>query len=681
ARDKMFVNPPSEYRVIDLLPGIRLPITEMVSKNMGGALTSVNWGDDYLNNDLSWYALNQDLTKLANAKMTAWIWDEKGFPSGAAGGLAVEGKPELESRGVFKVSIAGEGTGHREISLPSDSVKFLSAVLYPVTGGAIKFDKGTPAVFTDTKASTNGMSGKWELWVATESILLEGGGSVEEAGKQFHTSGRYPNLMSRDAVRSLIDVSYKKYQSKVENFSDRIYAFLAGEPNLQVIYAYTNNPRKNGRAYFAWEKSIPSIYRQKYGSDLIPVLPLMLGGDQEVNKRLRYQYYTIVGDLVSENFSGQITQFSESAGSKASAYLFGQDSMSIHVWLYGNYMQVLGKYSIPAGEIGIASHENFSNLDFSGMKYITSAARMNGKYKSMIYMDPLMGGYTGTIKIGSDVLIRNMNMEAHYGFNMFGTYGHYNNSSAENYSKYNTYAGRLGVMLQDAVDKSETAIFYPIETFQGRSIPTKEHYYNVTTPYADIETVQNDLVNALSNQSIDYNFIDANSILKAPIKNKAMTIGKNSYKVIVMPAVELIDYAVIQKLNAFEAAGGKVIYYQTRPSIATKANQNAALKSAVSGKMIATSMVQVIPLIKNTISDNVTIDATTMVVYSQYVKDSRQLVFIVNTLGVDGTVTINIGGAKKARIINPDTGSIDNVTLPHRMDIGGYKSLFVEVTS
>jgi hypothetical protein len=681
-RDLLFAAPPAFYRVTDLLAQIRLPIVEMQQKKMGGALASVNWGKDYLNNELSWIALNQDLERLTEADMVAWIWDEKGFPSGSAGGLAVEGRPDLEARGVFKLTAAGEGNVYKELLLPEGGEKFLSAVLYPVENGKVNFSKGTPAEFSDAKAFTNGQSGKWELWTAVEEILLEAGGSPSEAGKQFDTSGRTINLMNRDAVRRFIDVTYEKYKSKLNQFSDRITGFLAGEPNLQTIYAYTDNPRPNGRAYFAWDDSIPGIYKQRYGTDLAPLLPMMLGGDDEINKRLRYQYYTIVGDLVSENYSGQLTDWAESNGVFSSAFLFGQEYLSKHVWLQGNLMQVVGRFSVPIAEIGLCPIDRINIMDYSGIKYVASAARLAGKYNTMIYMDPLMGGYPANtgFSIDSNTLIANLNVYAHLGFSQTGTYGHYNTSDASNYAKYNEYAGRLNVILRDAIDRSQVALYYPIETFQGRSVPTAAFYHTAHIPYNDIETPQKDLFKALTGQNIDFNHIDARAILDSKIQNKTLVIGNYAYRVIVMPAVELIELDVVKKLNQFEAAGGKVIYYLTKPSIAGKVSDNNALKSAVSDKMIASNLTSVLPAVRDAIAQPVIIEANTMVMYSQFTKDTRHLIFIANKMGVAGSVTISVAHAKSARILNPENGQITNVTLPYTMNLGGYRGVFVEIT-
>ncbi|MHB1485276.1 MAG: glycosyl hydrolase [Saccharofermentanales bacterium] len=679
-RDAKFAKPPSEYRVIELYTGKRLDIADMTNKNMGGPIAGVNWGPDYLNNELSWIALNQDLIKSKNAGMTNMIWDEKGYPSGAAGGLAVAGKPEYEARGVYKVVLKGEGTGSKELGLPSGAEKFVSAVLYPVINNVVQFDKGKVASFTDAKAVTTGMSGKWELWAAAEKILFEGTHAYLMR-TSFNSTGRYPNLMDRDAVKSFIDITYGKYKEKVNDFNKNIYAFVAGEPSLQAIFASGDSPKSpDGIACFPWDKNIPARFQSKYGYDLKTVLPMLLGGDGEINKRVRYQYYTIVGDLMTENFSRQITQWCESNGVKSSAWFLSEENISQHVTLFGNFLQALGEYSIPGADSAILSHEKYSQQNLTGLKYASSAARLKGKYKVFVFMDPLLGGYGNDSVVSSDVLIRNMNMMFHFGASSVGTYGHYDNAEPADYARYNNYAGRCGVMLQGAVDKSQTALYYPIETFQGRFIPTDLNLHSIPSLYSDIESTQHELSKLFTNQSIDFNHIDAASIIKATIRNKSLIIGKNEYKVVIMPSVELIELNVIEKLNLFEAAGGTVIYYKTRPSIAGKANQTTALKNAVSNKMITTQIAPLLYLIRDAIEDKVTIEASTMMLFSQYTKDTRHLVFLINTDANAGTVTISIKNAKTARILNPENGQITSVKLPYKMTVGGFRSVFVEVT-
>jgi hypothetical protein len=680
-RDLLFANPPAAYRVTELIAGgTRFNIADMENKKLGGAYTSVSWGKtDYLSNELAWIALNQDLSRAQDAGFVSWIWDEKGYPSGAAGGLTVEGHPEYEARGVYKVVLPGEGTGQKEVLLPTGSEKILSAVLYPVSGSIVQWNQGTSVTFTDAKATTSGRAGKWELWVVVEKILDEDSHAMLMKD-QFNATGKYPNLMDRAAVRRFIDITHEKYKEKVPDFSSKIYGFMAPEPSLMTHFS-NSGQRAGGIAYFPWERTIPARFQQKFGYDLIPVLPYLLGGDSETNKRVRYHYYTIVGDLMTENFTGQITEWAENNGVKASGYFFCEENVSQHVALFGNFIQAMGEYSVQAADARLMPHNNF-NPQLHGLKYASSAARLNGKYKVIAFMDPLLGGYVpnSNFTIQSDVLIRNINILTHYGANAFGTYGHISTSDAANYAQYNLYAGRVGVLLQDAVDKAETALYYPIETFQGRYIPTPLNVHSEPSTFSDIEGPQRELSQALANQSIDFNHIDAQAVLGASIEGNILVIGNNKYKVVIMPAVELIEYSVIRKLNQFEDAGGKVIYYKTRPSIAGKANETNTLKSAVSDKMLMNEMLQVIYATRQVIGSKVDIETTLPVLYSRHSKNTRELIFLINTSASNGSVTLAFEGAKTGRLHNPENGHITEITFPHTFNIGGYLGMFIEIT-
>src|SRR3546814_6887190 len=70
--------------------------------------------------------------------MYVWLTDERGYPSGAAGGLVVEGHPEYENRGIIRISQTGSGILNTTMQLPGD-IDFFRATLSPVINGSPDF--------------------------------------------------------------------------------------------------------------------------------------------------------------------------------------------------------------------------------------------------------------------------------------------------------------------------------------------------------------------------------------------------------------------------------------------------------------------------------------------------------------------------------------------------------------
>ena len=53
---------------------------------------------DYLKSERLWRVLGLVLEEAGDADMRVWLYDEKGYPSGGAGGLTIDENPDFEAR-------------------------------------------------------------------------------------------------------------------------------------------------------------------------------------------------------------------------------------------------------------------------------------------------------------------------------------------------------------------------------------------------------------------------------------------------------------------------------------------------------------------------------------------------------------------------------------------------------
>jgi len=677
-KEELFKQPTTYYKVCNYLMGNKLELEKMQEQGMGGAICSVNY-DNYLKNEDSWNTLLEFIDKANEAGFITWLFDEKGYPSGSAGGLTVEGRPELEARGIYKLVAKGEGKVKTQIRLPEDAEGFIGAMLFPIEEGSIAFEKGKQAIIEDNKAVTDGMDGPWELWAITEKIMFEGTHAYLMS-KSWHSTGHYPNLMDKNAVASFIEVTYEAYKSRIKDFDKKIFAVYTNEPSLMTHWCEDYEQRPNGECYAPWERTIPERFKKKFGYDLLPVLCYLLGGEGDAEKRVRYHYYTIVGELMTENFAGQLSDWCEKNGTKYSGHVLCEENMGQHVPLMGDFLKTVGRFTIPGADMAIKPHDKSRETDIAALKYVSSSARLYNKPIVQTLMDPILGGYyvDNIVQvIPLDVLISNLNLLFYCGINLITTYGSWDKFKPEVYTQYNTYAGRLSVMLQGALNKAQTALYYPIETFQGRYLPTAKNVHHEHYVFNDIEEPQIQLVNTLANNSIDFNFLNAEAILSAEIKEGVLFFNNCQYKVIIMPAIELIELSVIEKLNVFEKSGGTVIFTNTLPHIAGKAEETAKLLELTALKKIYFDYNEVLKQVKTAIVNNISLETTNKILFSQYEKDGKNLLFVVNRDGEIANALLSINNIQKGRVFDPDNGEITEVSMPAKLQINAYGSIIL----
>jgi hypothetical protein len=677
--ENLFKDPKAEYRVFQYVQGHKIHIEKMLKMHLGGGVCGVNWGDDYLKNDESWETLAGDLKRAKEAGLVTWIFDEKGYPSGCAGGLTVEGRPELEARGIYLYTVEGNGIKQTAIPLPEGAERFIHAWLFPCKDTTVDFENKIELQITDGGIETEGIEGDWKVYAVAEKIMFDGTHAYLMK-KTWKATGHYPNLMDREAVRRFIDITYEEYKQRIGDSKDDIFAFYTNEPSLMTHWVENSEPRPNGECYAPWEKTIPERFLEKFGFDLLPHLYQLFTGDDESSKVLRYHYYTIVGDLMTENFSGQLSDWCEENNTCLSGHILCEEYMAQHVPLFGDFMRVIGRFSVPGADMAIRPHGKDRTDDIMGLKYVSSAARIYGKQKVQTLMDPILGGYYKDNQcevIPLKVLLNNLNLLFYCGINVITTYGSWEQHPVEDYVQYNTYAGRLAVVLREAVDRSQTAIYYPIETFQGRYIPSAKYIHSEHFDYSDIENPQIEIVKRLIANNIDFNYINADSILGSSIENSILKTEKHYYKTIIVPATEIMEVAVAEKLNEFIVQGGKVIFTDSVPNIAANVKDTARLQKIFASCKAVESYGRVIAQIDE-ISDYYIDFVSDRIQVARFIRNSKNLLFLMNQTDSQQTAILNIKGTGEVKVYNPENGTITEQPLPSEIKIGSSLSLIIE---
>ncbi|MGC8643535.1 MAG: hypothetical protein ACP5XB_27070, partial [Isosphaeraceae bacterium] len=110
-----FASPPSEARILKIIhswPDVPHAQDDLIHRlrrqGFGGVVCNVSF-DNYLESDAKWQALKRAVTQAKKAGWALWLYDERGYPSGKAGGIVLKGHPEWEATGLLAVDAATTG--------------------------------------------------------------------------------------------------------------------------------------------------------------------------------------------------------------------------------------------------------------------------------------------------------------------------------------------------------------------------------------------------------------------------------------------------------------------------------------------------------------------------------------------------------------------------------------------
>lgn len=607
-------------------------VKELARAGFGGVVMNCEWHTDkndparYLESKADFEDLDRRLEIAKDAGFGVWLYDEKGYPSGSADGLTLEGHPEYEAKGLACLTADGDFT------LPERYERIVYACR----------SDGTPVPYDARRAE--GAELVFALRTAFE------GSHAEKCG---WGPRRYPNLMNRAAVRAFIDCTYEKYFAELTHFSD-FQAVFTDEPSL--MSGYVNLPAPMPDALIPWEDSLPDVYAAAYGTPVFPTLPILFSGDEEIHEE-KIRFWETVGHMVASAYFEQIAEWCGAHGLPFSGHCLLEECLDEHVPLYGNLIECLKTFPWPGVDILTGDPNDYDGSGFPyymASQYVGSAARMTGRTQNvMVEVCPIQRGprdYTFEEERGT------MNKIFFAGINHINSYLAAPRLG-ENFKTYAAHAARVTHILRDAVWDGRIGMYYPIETVQGvfrpSNIGVNGGAYTGREAQRCMASI-NGLTLSLRREKLDSTIVDAAWIREATVADGCLTANRLTIGTLLLPNALYLPPDVREKLTAWQACGGHLIFAEGAPEgFDVCPDPVAAAKAFNPMEMTLTGAAE----------GSIWINAWTC--------GGRRVWFILNTAAVPQTVTLDAGA--DFEVWDNDTGEI---TEAHTVTVDGYSSVF-----
>ena len=668
-----FKNPLDEYRIFHMYHGFgdnyETVLNTLHSYGFRGVVTNNAWDENYLRNASNYAVVNAVIDKSKAMGMTVWLYDEYGYPSGTADHQTLDGHPEYEAIGVGLLS--GEYQDTAEFSLPE---AFQKIIYVEILRDGVK----TPAAEinsceTDERTVKVYVPGAFILNVYAQKIAFEG----SHAEKNGYRPNHYPNLLNRDAVKRFIDIVYGGYRNNIKDIG-MVQAIFTDEPSLMTHFV--NTAEKYPYFIVPWENRLPALFREMHGYDLLPHLSSLFGGYSDEDKILRVNFYQTVAGMMTQSFYIPLRDYCEEMGVAFSGHNLLEENLSWHVGLYGDMMKNIGTMQIPGIDVLSCVPPAYLKSWYMTPKYVSSAARNNGKDVVMVEFCPVADMEQFKVDEFKNVL-GTTSLLFFNGANRFNTYYSYNRMTKENAVLWNEYSGRLNTLLRGSTFASEIALMYPIANTQAYFTAENMHFSYPDGKIHSLDRSINDVATQLLRNQLDFNFIDAESLEKANIEDGKLVIGHGAYKVVVIPNIEVMSLASIRKLTEFSDANGKVIWLESLPGLATRAEDTAEVRRLAVQFLpdVVRDKRQWIDIIKETVKHNIGITSASEnfgdIFVSPYVKEGKKLYYVVNSNKDD--IEINIVSPGPFDLYNPLTGDITSYDGSASFVCKGYLGYFI----
>lgn len=553
----------------------------LIDRGFGGIVTNVSTQNHYTQNDEEWQVFAHLAAECERLGLRLWIYDEKGYPSGAAGGLTIAENPDFEATGVVLVQKSVAAGDTVTLPLPRGHMHFLYAALYPLR----REDSPEPAPLhpslgknvspandcpiaadadgryrplavaeclrsTEAITLTNPSNAPALLCAFVQKRLYEGTHCVHNVFE----ARRFIDLTNRDAVAAFLRNTYERYAEVIPTRFQagagavtppvgQVEAFFTDEPSF--MGCYINKGLYPPNVHDAYDEEMPlypvlsygrdveNAFRSRYGYDLFPAFVSIFLGDTAHAARVRNDYYTLLSELYEQSFFVQISDWCARHKTSFSGHLLLEDTIKHHTVFEGNFFSLLRHMHNPGIDM-LQSIPSVVRESAFTPKLVSSVARAYGRPHMMSEVSAhAQGGH-----VTHDQMYASLCAQYSLGVDIFTYYYSEYFMDPETYTRYNTALGRINAVMAGQT-VTDCLLYYPIETFRLHHRPSDAQYGTYTAAEEACTTELTRVMDALLDNQIDFDFIDGDTLARfTPTVGGILSPAGERYTTLILPPME-----------------------------------------------------------------------------------------------------------------------------------------------
>jgi len=567
---ELFQNPTSEYRGApfwswnsDLPEKELLWQLEMLKKmGMGGAHMHVRTGLSmpYLSKDFM-DRIKACVEKCKEENMLAWLYDEDRWPSGAAGGMVTRDNPENRAKHLlfttkpYAPDAKPEMTYIRQSALERTHNGYLLAC-YDV----VLDDEGCLLSGKRMDPEAEAVGTKWYVYLET----------MPDTPWFNYTT--YVDVLSREAMQQFVDITHEAYLKEVgKDFGGTVPAIFTDEP--QHCHKMTLGFAKaQTDVLLPWTTDVPETYKAAYGEDIMENLPHLLwelpGGQVS---QTRYRYHDHLAERFSSGFADTIGSWCAKHDLKFTGHLMLEGTLIGQTRAIGEAMRAYRSFQLPG--MDMLNHR----IELTTAKQVQSAVHQYGAEGMLCELYAVMGWevdfrahkFHGDWQAALGVTVRvphlswvTMKGEAKRDYPAPISY---QSPWWQDYSYIEDHYARVAAAMTRGKPVVRVGVIHPIESYWLHWGP-KEQTAEIRN---QMDTNYQNLTDWLVNGSVDFDFISEALLPQLCQQGGApLQVGKMAYDTIIVPGCETLRTTTLERLEAFQKAGGTLLFLGDAPKYA-----------------------------------------------------------------------------------------------------------------
>lgn len=514
-----------------------------------------------------WFSLINACADAADrVGLEAWIYDEDRWPSGTAGGMVTQAHP-------FRMRfIALRVQTPEEVVSGDDLVAAFSCDLHGLD-------------FTDCRRLHPGEAPDQDRAVLAFRI-------VEMAESPFYNGATYVDTMNPEATAAFIQRTHRAYR---RHCGDRIGRSIRGvftdEPHRGSVMDGFGHTNPDGGWMAPFTPALFDRFAERFGYDLRERLPdLFLRRDGAPVSPVKWQYIELLQELFLTGFLQPIQDWCRQNGLALTGHGLHEDSLTAQTAMTGSLMRLYEHMDHPGMDL-LGEH----NRCYWVAKQLASAARQTGKRWLLSELYGCTGwqmDFAGHKAVGEWQALFGVNVRCHHlsWYTMAGEAKRdypasifFQSAWWREYAFVETYFARLGVFLAQGEPTAEVLVIHPVESVWCQ---VRVQWSTMLSPQdpaiAALEETFRSVFHGLCGAQIDFDYGDEEMVgrLGQVGEGPTLRVGAAAYRTVVVAGMTTIRSSTLDLLNAFAAAGGRVIFAGPPPEFVDALRSRAAIAAA-----------------------------------------------------------------------------------------------------
>ena len=364
-----------------------------------------------------------------------------------------------------------------------------------------------------------------------------------------HTCADY--LLHPDSGKDLVQNYFERFEQKMSPEALRGMNYFFQD---ELTYPLT---------LLSWSEDMPEEFFARKGYNIRLYLPALAYDIGKMTPKVRLDYGDVVMSLAEERYFKPIFDWNYNRG-----LIYGCDNLGrgLQPLSYLDYFRATSWFTAPGNDAPARGSS------FLQTKVSSSIAHMYNRPRTWLEAFHSMGWGSKAEWLTEQIdhhIIAGGNLVCMHGL-YYSTHGgwwewappcfHFRMPYWEHMKKWLEYIERLSYLTSQGHHVCDILTLYPTETLQAFT-PTQTDNYDFS--YAQL----------MSDNGLDYDFIDCRSLRSAKIENQQWVVGPERYRVLMLKDIQALPFDILQKIRDFYRAGGSVIGLGQLPQASDRAGR------------------------------------------------------------------------------------------------------------